>query len=58
MLGQVLVKEDRNGKSEKALCMYQGLLSDNTLAGHVELKEKLKKLVEGIHLTKMSQTPL
>ena len=48
----------RHGKSEEALCMYQDLLSDNTLVGHIELKEKLNKLVEGIHLAKMSQTPL
>ena len=47
-----------HGKSEEALGVYQGLLSDNTVDGHIELKEKLKKLVEGIHLDKISQASL
>ena len=47
-----------HGKSEEALCVYQGLLSDNTLDGHVELKEKLTKLVEGIRSAKMSRVSL
>jgi len=45
----------RHGKSEEALHLYQGLLSDNMLDRHVELKEKLTKLVEGIRLAKTSQ---
>ncbi|RKY11505.1 MAG: hypothetical protein DRP52_05845, partial [Planctomycetota bacterium] len=44
-----------HGRSEKALCMYQGLLSDSTLNGHIELKEKLTKLIEGICSAKTSQ---
>ncbi|MHC4952199.1 MAG: hypothetical protein ACYTEU_14640, partial [Planctomycetota bacterium] len=42
----------RHGKSDEALRVYQGLLSDNTLTGHIELQEKVKKLVEGIRLAK------
>jgi tetratricopeptide (TPR) repeat protein len=45
-----------DGKSEEALRVYQGLLSDNTLTGHIELQEKVKKLVEGIRLAKAPQT--
>jgi len=47
----------QRGQSEEASCIYQGLLSDNMLAGHIELKEKLTKLVEGIHSAKTSQVP-
>jgi hypothetical protein len=36
--------------------MYQGLLSDNMMIGRIELRDKLKKLVEGIRLAKISQT--
>ena len=43
------------GRSEEALCVYRGLLSDNKLAGQVELMEKLKKLVDGIRLAKTFQ---
>ncbi|MHC4782466.1 MAG: glycosyltransferase, partial [Planctomycetota bacterium] len=46
----------RRGKSEEALSMYQGLLSDNMMIGRIELRDKLKKLVEGIRLAKISQT--
>jgi tetratricopeptide (TPR) repeat protein len=44
-----------NGKSEEALGVYRGILSDNKMAGQVELKEKLAKLVEGIRLAKIAQ---
>jgi len=40
------------GRSEEALNVYCGLLSDNTLNGHVELEEKIRKLVDGIRLAK------
>jgi hypothetical protein len=40
------------GRSEEALSVYRGLLSDNTLVGHIELQEKIKKLVDGIRFAK------
>ncbi|MDH4201331.1 MAG: glycosyltransferase [Phycisphaerae bacterium] len=43
------------GQSEEALRVYQDLLSDNILAGHIELQEKIRELVEGIRLAKTSQ---
>jgi glycosyltransferase involved in cell wall biosynthesis len=45
-----------DGKSEEALRVYQDLLSDNMLAGHIELQEKIRELVEGIRLAKTPQT--